>query len=70
MPAFREGLEMLTQHQTIHVGVDFVTEYLDKCLSQQRELRVVELKAIMDSFGESLWAHLAEEVEQLGAENM
>jgi hypothetical protein len=31
---------------------------------------MAELKNIMDSFGETLWTHLAEEVEQLGAENM
>ena len=29
-----------------------------------------EMKEIMDSFGEVLWQHLDDEVEQLGAENM
>lgn len=29
-----------------------------------------EMKEILDSFGEVLWQHLDDEVEQLGAENM
>ena len=70
MPAFRQEFEMLTQHKTIHLGLDSLTEYMDECLSKQRELRMMELKEIMDSFGETLWTHLADEVEQLGAENM
>lgn len=70
MPAFREELQMLTQHKAIHLGLDKLTEYLAECLSRDRELRMEELKDIMDSFGETLWTHLAEEVEQLGAENM
>lgn len=70
MPAFREELQMLTQHKAIHLGLDKLTVYLAECLSQLRELRMEEVKDIMDSFGGTLWTHLAEEVEQLGAENM
>jgi hypothetical protein len=42
---------------------------MSACLSNGG-LRMVELKKIVDSFGETLWTHLADEVEQLGAENM
>ena len=70
MPAFREELQMLTQHKLIHLGLDKLTLYLAECLSRERELRMEELKEIMDSFEETLWTHLAEEVEHLGAENM
>lgn len=64
MLAFRDELQMLTQHRTIHLGLEKLTKCLAAYLSRQK------LKDIMDSFGETLWTRLAEEVEQLGAENM
>ena len=70
MPAFRKELELLTQHKLIHAGMDNLQAYLESCSKGERDLRLGELKGIMDTFGEVLWAHLAEEVEQLGAENM
>ncbi|KAL8910512.1 MAG: hypothetical protein Q9171_004208 [Xanthocarpia ochracea] len=70
MPAFREELELLTQHKEIHAGLNQFGAYLKACVSGDQELRMTELKALMDSFGTVLWTHLSEEVEQLGAENM
>ena len=70
MPAFRKELELLTQHKQIHAGLDNFQAYLEACVGGSRELTLGELKEIMDTFGEVLWTHLAEEVEQLGAENM
>lgn len=70
MPAFRKELELLTQHKQIHKGADKLEEYVEACRSGERELRLSELKEILDSFGTVLWQHLDDEVKQLGAENM
>ncbi|KAL8659217.1 MAG: hypothetical protein Q9226_000555 [Calogaya cf. arnoldii] len=70
MPAFRQELELLTQHKQIHAGLDQFQAYLEACASGERELRMTELKALMDRFGTVLWTHLDDEVAQLGAENM
>lgn len=70
MPAFKKELELLSQHKEIHKGLDVLQEYLEACRGGQEELRLPELKRIMDGFGGVLWQHLDDEVEQLGAENM
>lgn len=70
MPAFREELELLEQHKKIHVGIDRLEGYLVDCRVGERELRMGELREIMDGFGAVLWEHLDAEVSQLGAENM
>ena len=70
MPAFRKELELLTQHKQIHKGLDKFEAYLEECKSGERELRLEEMKALMDTFGDVLWAHLDDEVKELGAENM
>ncbi|KAF2473780.1 uncharacterized protein BDR25DRAFT_392221 [Lindgomyces ingoldianus] len=70
MPAFQKELELLTQHKQIHKGLDKLEEYLEGCRSGERELRMRELKDILDGFGKVLWQHLDDEVAQLGAENM
>ncbi|KAJ6286127.1 hypothetical protein J3E71DRAFT_260676 [Bipolaris maydis] len=70
MPAFKKELELISQHKQIHVGIDRAEKYLQECESGERELRLQEMKEILDSFGEVLWQHLDDEVEQLGAENM
>ncbi|KIW11819.1 hypothetical protein PV08_09092 [Exophiala spinifera] len=70
MPQFRENDHLISQHEMIHVGLVKMEEYLDTCLGGERELRWPEVKEIMDSFGEVLWKHLDDEVDQLGAENM
>ncbi|EDU41964.1 conserved hypothetical protein [Pyrenophora tritici-repentis Pt-1C-BFP] len=70
MPAFKKELELLTQHKQIHVGLDKLEKYLEECGSGERELRLGEMKEILDSFGTVLWQHLDDEVKQLEAENM
>ena len=70
MPAFRKELELLTQHKQIHQGLDKFEAYLEECKSGERELRLEEMKALMDTFGAVLWAHLDDEVKELGAEKM
>jgi len=70
MPAFQKELHLLTQHKEIHKGLDVFEEYLEGCKKKQRELRLGELKDIMDGFGGVLWTHLDDEVMQLGAKNM
>lgn len=70
MPAFRKELELLTQHKQIHNGLEVFQAYLEACSSGERELRMEELKKLMDAFGGVLWAHLEDEVKQLGAESM
>lgn len=70
MPAFRKELELLTQHKQIHKGLDKFEAYLEGCKRGERELRLEEMKALMDTFGAVLWAHLDDEVKELNAENM
>ena len=70
MPAFQEELHLLTQHKQIHQGLDLFEDYLKSCKKGERELRMEEMKGLMDTFGGVLWQHLDDEVEQLGAENM
>ncbi|KIX04341.1 uncharacterized protein Z518_05209 [Rhinocladiella mackenziei CBS 650.93] len=70
MPAFAPHDHLITQHEQIHEGIEKLEAYLDACRSGERELRMPELKEIMDSFGEVLWAHLDDEVRMLSAENM
>jgi hemerythrin-like domain-containing protein len=70
MPAFRKELELLTQHKQIHNGLDKFEKYIEECGNGERELRMGEMKELMDGFGEVLWQHLDDEVKQLGAENM
>ncbi|KAF2649226.1 hypothetical protein K491DRAFT_698277 [Lophiostoma macrostomum CBS 122681] len=70
MPAFRKELELLTQHKQIHAGLDELSDYVRDCRTGEKELRLSELKGILDTFGTVLWQHLDDEVKQLGAENM
>lgn len=70
MPAFRKELELLTQHKQIHQGLEKFEAYLEECKNGERELRLEEMKTLMDTFGAVLWAHLDDEVKELSAENM
>ncbi|KAI9821849.1 MAG: hypothetical protein M1827_002431 [Pycnora praestabilis] len=70
MPAFRKELELLAQHKQIHKGLDKFQEYLEDCRNGEKELRLEEMKVLMDSFGKVLWEHLDDEVKELGAQNM
>jgi hemerythrin-like domain-containing protein len=70
MPIFRENERMKNHHKQIHAGLVKLEDYLHTCRSGEKELRLSELKEVMNSFGDVLWTHLDEEVEQLKAENM
>jgi hemerythrin-like domain-containing protein len=61
---------LLQQHKEIHAGMDQLEEYLQSCRAGEVELRLEEVKRLMDVFAAVLWTHLDEEVRTLGAENM
>ncbi|KMU75563.1 hypothetical protein CISG_04966 [Coccidioides immitis RMSCC 3703] len=65
-----EGRGAIDQHRQIHAGLEKLNVYLEECKGRERELRLEELKAVMDGFGDVLWRHLDEEVRELGAEEM
>ncbi|KAK5163683.1 hypothetical protein LTR04_002326 [Oleoguttula sp. CCFEE 6159] len=70
MPAFKKELELLTQHKQIHAGLEKFEAYIEDCKSDEKELRLQEMKTVMETFGTVLWQHLDDEVNQLKAENM
>jgi len=70
MPGFKDDEVLISQHEIIHEGLEKLEEYLGACRTGERELRMEELKGIMDAFGAVLWEHLDEEVRMLGAENI
>lgn len=70
MPMFKDDEHLIGQHALIHNGLDKLQEYLGKCRVGETELRLPEMKSIMDEFGEVLWAHMDDEVRDLGAGNM
>lgn len=70
MPAFRDSERMLAQHEMLHEGLKRLEGYLLGVRPGERELRLAEVKSIIDWVGEGLWGHLDEEVKQLGVENM
>lgn len=70
MPEFKREVHLLKQHKEIHKGMDRLEAYLMDCRSGEKELKLDEMKKVMDSFGKVLWDHLEDEVRTLGAENM
>ncbi|MCJ1232328.1 hypothetical protein MMC14_000279 [Varicellaria rhodocarpa] len=70
MPAFREELTLLTQHKEIHQGLDQFEAYLKRCNTGETDLKLDDLKGLMDGFKDVLWSHLDAEVKELEAENM
>ncbi|KAI1851379.1 hypothetical protein JX265_000387 [Neoarthrinium moseri] len=75
MPEFKAGkgngaAELLRQHRQIHTGLDALQAYLTEVRDRGRELELPVLKAVLEPWGEVLWAHLDQEVKTLGAENM
>lgn len=70
MPVFSRELELINQHTKIHAGLEKLKKYLEACRSGEKELRLQELKEVMDGFGTVLWEHMDDEVRELGAENM
>ena len=43
---------------------------MKNCRTGEKDLRMDEMKILMDGFGDVLWEHLDAEVKELGAENM
>ena len=70
MPKFRDTESLIGQHRQIHKGLEELEKYLEGCRNGETELRMEELKKVMDGFGKVLWEHLDDEVKELGAENM
>jgi iron-sulfur cluster repair protein YtfE (RIC family) len=70
MPIFGDHDQLINQHHEIHEGLEKMESYVRDCLYGEKELRMDELKKIMDSFGEVLWNHLDLEVKQLQADSM
>ncbi|KAK5081916.1 hypothetical protein LTR70_009251 [Exophiala xenobiotica] len=70
MPGFKDDEVLIGQHEQIHEGLEALEAYLRACQSGEKELRMEELKGVMDGFGKVLWEHLDEEVRMLGAENV
>ncbi|KLJ06060.1 hypothetical protein EMPG_10504 [Blastomyces silverae] len=73
MPAFKvenSELELLVQHKRINAGLTTMQEYLSACEGGKKEFEPKYLKAIMDGFGEFLWLHMDDEVDQLRADKM
>lgn len=70
MPQFQDEVQLLQQHDHIHVGMSRLEDYLKKCLSGMTELRLDEMKRLMDGFGAVLWTHLDDEERTLGADSM
>ncbi|ETN41832.1 uncharacterized protein HMPREF1541_03769 [Cyphellophora europaea CBS 101466] len=70
MPIFGDHDQLINQHHEIHEGLVRMEDYLKACLHGDKELRMEELKLVMDSFGDVLWTHLDLEVKQLQADSM
>jgi phosphatidylinositol 3,5-bisphosphate 5-phosphatase len=70
MPIFEPNEHLIKQHEQIHEGIEKLEEFVKACLYGEKELRMEEMKAVMDEFGTVLWDHLDIEVKMLGAENM
>ncbi|GAB7344119.1 hypothetical protein MBLNU457_2019t1 [Dothideomycetes sp. NU457] len=70
MEGFRPGHFASEQHKEMHRGLDVLRAHLNECWSGLRTLERREVRSILDSFGGVLWKHMAEEVQQLSAENM
>ncbi|KAH8803514.1 hypothetical protein F5884DRAFT_682357 [Xylogone sp. PMI_703] len=65
MPAFREGSNLLLQHEEVHAGLEKMRSLLNNFESGEKEFSLQEIKACMDGYHEVLWQHMDEEVEQL-----
>lgn len=70
MPEFGSQSLLVDQHKQVHGGVVALRQYLLDCHRGERGLDPVKMKRIMDSFGDTLWAHLDDEVYALRAERI
>jgi hypothetical protein len=58
MPRFKDQEHLKKQHEGIHEGLDVFEKYLKDCRRGETELRLDEMKRILDTFCKVLWAHL------------
>ncbi|KAG8827441.1 hypothetical protein FRC19_003239 [Serendipita sp. 401] len=70
MPEFRANERHKKSHKLIHDGLDRVEAVVKGFREDNSSYNPVEMRAALDSFREPLYTHLAEEVRDLGAENM
>jgi hypothetical protein len=62
MPEFRENEKHKIAHKQIHDGLDRVNLLVTKWKEEPSTYKPDELRAVLDSFREPLYRHLAEEV--------
>ncbi|KAG8802381.1 hypothetical protein FRC17_006421 [Serendipita sp. 399] len=70
MPEFRANERHKKSHKLIHNGLDRIEAAVKGFEEDNSSYNPVEMRAALDSFREPLYTHLAEEVRDLGAENM
>ncbi|PYI10978.1 hypothetical protein BO78DRAFT_426050 [Aspergillus sclerotiicarbonarius CBS 121057] len=70
MSAFRKKSSLIQQHKSIHKGLDNLEVYAQNCLQGAADFQWSEVKGILEQFGPTLWQHLDEEVEELGADKL
>jgi hemerythrin-like domain-containing protein len=70
MPEFGPQSLLLDQHKKIHIGLTALKQYLLDCRNEEMTLDWMHMKNIMDTFSETLWAHLDDEVYALRAERI
>ncbi|CAG7854680.1 SubName: Full=Uncharacterized protein {ECO:0000313/EMBL:CCA66418.1} [Serendipita indica DSM 11827] len=70
MPEFRPNERHKNSHKLIHDGLDKIEEAVKRFKEDNSSYNPVEMREAFDSFREPLYRHLAEEVQDLSAENM
>ncbi|KAG8811521.1 hypothetical protein FRC17_002421 [Serendipita sp. 399] len=70
MPEFRANERHKKSHKLIHDGLDRIEAAVKGFEEDNSSYNPVEMRTALDSFREPLYTHLAEEVRDLGAENM
>jgi len=70
MPAFSPDQKHKNAHKAIHAGLDNLERLVNKYTADPSCYSPQEMKKCLDSFRDVLVDHLAEEVRELGAENM
>ncbi|KAJ5667696.1 uncharacterized protein N7477_006266 [Penicillium maclennaniae] len=70
MPQFRKEVHLNAKHEEIDVGIQAVQNYLMQCRPGDLLFDAQKLKMMMDGFQETLFSHLDDEVQALGADNM
>lgn len=61
---------LVDQHKTIHIGLITFKQYLLDCCNEEKTLDLADMKKIMDTFSETLGAHLDDEVYALRPERI